>query len=44
MTLYERLTLFDLNEDSFELEQEMSSDGGETWNVIFKLHYTRAED
>ena len=44
MTLYERLSLFDLNEDSFEIEQEMSSDGGETWDVLTKLHYARAED
>jgi outer membrane lipoprotein-sorting protein len=44
MTLYERLSLFDLNQDSFEIEQEISSDGGETWNVLTKLHYIRAED
>jgi len=44
MTMYERISIFDVMEDSFRLEQEMSSDGGESWAVLTKLHYTRAEE
>ena len=43
LELHERLSIFDIEEDSFRIEQESSSDGGETWNVLTKLHYTRSD-
>lgn len=41
MTIYERMKIYDLAEDSFKIERENSVDGGENWAVMQKLVYNR---
>ncbi len=41
MTIYERMKLYDLGVDSFKMERENSTDGGENWAVMQKLSYQR---
>ena len=43
-TIYERMRLYDLEQDSFKIEREHSIDGGETWAVMQKLAYTRTSE
>ena len=43
MTLHARTSIFDIREDGFEMETEVSTDGGESWFVAAKATYTRQE-
>lgn len=43
MTLNARTSIFDIREDSFEMETEVTSDGGESWFLAAKATYTRQE-
>lgn len=39
-----RQTFYELSEDGFKLDVELSTDGGETWSLERRLTYTRAGD
>jgi hypothetical protein len=43
MTLNTRTSIFDIREDGFQTETELSVDGGESWFVAVKSTYTRQE-
>ncbi len=43
MTLHARTSIFDVREDGFQMETEVSVDGGESWFVAAKAAYTRQE-
>ena len=44
MTIFFRLAIFDVTEDGFQSETEVSIDGGENWWVASKETYTRSEE
>jgi len=44
MTIHGRLSIFDVAEDGFELEYEVTIDGGESWWVALKASYERATE
>jgi hypothetical protein len=44
MTIYFRQSVFDVTEDGFQSETEVSIDGGENWWVAVKETYTRGEE
>jgi hypothetical protein len=41
-TVHERLVLSDLTDDAFNVEKEISTDGGAEWTVVSRSRYTRA--
>lgn len=41
MNFHTRLSIFDITEQGFKMEAEMSTDGGETWAVMAKADYSR---
>jgi len=43
MTLHTRTSIFDLHEEGFQVEAEVSIDGGENWFLAGKATYTRQE-
>ena len=40
-TRHERISVFDVTPDAFQMERETSTDGGESWYVSGKLAFTR---
>ncbi len=38
---HSRLTYYDLGDDGFKLDAEISADGGETWNLEYRATYRR---
>ena len=38
-----RMRFYDITEDSFTWDWEASTDGGETWNLSWRINYQRAE-
>ena len=37
----QRMLWFEINADKFEWNWERSDDGGQTWRVLWNIHYTR---
>jgi hypothetical protein len=37
----QRMVWYDIQKDNFEWNWERSDDGGETWRVLWQIHYTR---
>lgn len=37
----QRMVFYDINEDSFTWDWEVSEDGGESWQLQWRIHYTR---
>lgn len=42
-TFHQRISIFDVGEDGFKIEEEQSVDGGENWFVNLKATYSRGE-
>ena len=40
-TFHGRSSIFGLTDDSFQVEQEISTDAGENWVLVGKMTYTR---
>lgn len=40
-TFHGRSAYFSIAEDTFQVEEEISTDGGETWTLVAKMTYTR---
>jgi hypothetical protein len=40
-TFHGRSAIFDLSEDAFQVESEISTDGGENWILVERMTYTR---
>lgn len=38
----QRMVFYDVQRDSFTWDWELSQDGGETWNLSWRINYTRA--
>ncbi|WP_370089352.1 hypothetical protein [Ekhidna sp.] len=38
-----RMRFYDITEDAFTWDWEASTDGGETWNLNWRINYTRAD-
>jgi hypothetical protein len=39
----QRMVFYDISEDSFTWDWESSNDGGETWNLNWRIFYERLE-
>jgi hypothetical protein len=44
MSIYTRASIFDVTEDGFKIDFEASTDGGESWAVMAKQTFSRAEE
>lgn len=42
-TCKQRMVWFEIRADKFEWNWERSDDGGQTWRVMWNIHYTRKE-
>jgi len=42
-TAVQRMVFYDIKKDSFSWDWESSSDEGETWNLNWRISYTRAD-
>lgn len=42
-TVVQRMVFYDIKKDSFMWDWELSNDGGETWNLSWRINYTRAD-
>ncbi len=42
-TIVQRMVFYEIREDSFKWDWESSSDAGESWNLNWRITYTRAE-
>lgn len=42
-TAHQRLSFFEIHDDTFKVEWESSTDGGENWAVVAKATYTRKQ-
>ena len=40
-TIVQRMVFYDIQQDSFTWDWELSQDGGETWNLSWRINYTR---
>ena len=43
MTVFERISLFGISEDGFQMELEASVDGGSSWMLLQKLSYSKMD-
>jgi hypothetical protein len=43
-TFHTRVSIFDITDDAFEMEYEISTDGGENWFLAAKSSYARSEE
>ena len=43
-TVHQRMVWFNISADSFDWHWESSVDGGETWTVLWPIHYQRRQD
>ena len=41
--IIQRMVFYDIQEDSFTWDWENTNDGGKTWNLAWRINYTRAE-
>ena len=41
--LIQRMVFYDIKQDSFLWDWESSPDGGKTWNLQWRIHYTRKQ-
>ncbi|MDX1637190.1 MAG: hypothetical protein R3281_04415 [Balneolaceae bacterium] len=42
-TVLKRMVFYDITDDSFTWDWQSSSDGGETWKLLWRIHYERKE-
>ncbi len=40
-TMQQRMTFYNIEPDSLDWDWELSADGGETWRLSWRIHYTR---
>ena len=41
--IVQRMVFYEIQKDSFKWDWELSNDGGETWNLNWRINYTRAK-